>query len=81
MSVTWHNIYRSHVSGSFQDYESAALFESRIGVEQRWNGHLLSPCVGMRAEQASHLWKSLIGYHGDPFLHLNKYLRLEPRHD
>lgn len=60
MSVTWLNVYSD--VGAMLGLDSPRVAQalrtssaSWLRVEQRWNGQRLMPCVGMRAEQASHV--------------------------
>jgi len=60
--MRWHNVYKDEVSLGHHSAHYAAHFGTQVAevdwlrVEERWNGHWLRPCVGMRAEQASHVW-------------------------
>jgi hypothetical protein len=85
VSVTWNNVYSQ---GSFIDWDSAKgaaagrhptddgipspICGAFVRVEQRWNGHWLRPCVGMRSSQASHRIR-----YGMKFI----VIGVEPRHD
>jgi hypothetical protein len=62
-NVRWHNVYKDSVSPGHYCPYYAAHFGTQVAevdwlrVEQRWNGHWLRPCVGMRAEDTSHKWR------------------------
>ncbi len=71
MSVTWNNLYTDgygmtyvhktpqeadHYASSWEGPEPFTKYEPEfVRVEQRWNGHWLRPCVGMRSDEASHV--------------------------
>ncbi len=85
MSVTWTNLYIDCIGADHYSPESAQCFSALetglIRVEERWNGHWLRPCVGMRAEQTSHAWTVPSGspYGSDVNTYYVWAMSLEPR--
>lgn len=63
-AVEYFNIYRGGNPGGPHNFAAQAHRGSLNGyfevsrnwlrVDERWNGHWLRPCVGMRADEASH---------------------------
>lgn len=83
MNVTWSAVYNDGEEFCSDHVGTANIHCMNLGlnlsrIEQRWNGHWLRPCVGMRADQASHEWTPrLVGPYGTvTFEDI-----LEPRHD